>query len=33
MAAINKRKRTYSSVTTVVPTFADIKQSVNSSRT
>jgi len=33
MAAINKRKRAYTSVTTAVSTFADIKQSVDSSVT
>jgi len=33
ITTINKRKRTYSSVTTAVSTLADIKQSIDSSRT
>jgi hypothetical protein len=33
MAVINKREKTYPSVTTAVSTFAEIKPSVDSSRT
>jgi hypothetical protein len=33
MAVINRRERTYYSVTTAISTFADIKPSVGSSRT